>query len=1095
MGAVTTGTRCPVCQADVPPGFRFCGQCGAAVATSASPQSSSVPRTGDADAERRQLTVVFCDLADSTRLAAQLDLEDLRDVVRAYQSAACSVIERYGGTVAQYLGDGILAYFGYPEAREDDARRAVRAALEVVKSVDLLNGQIDPKLKVTLGVRVAAHTGLVVTGDVGAGEHREELALGPTPNIAARLQEIAERGTVVIGDTTHRLVGGFFEFESMGERALKGRAEPMPVHRVVRETGAETLFDVALARGLSAAVGREAEITLLDAALARAAAGSGCAVLLRGEAGIGKSRIVQLIRERYATSAAWMTCRCSPDDRNSAMRPIVVLLERWFGFHRDDDAGKKLRRMEEVIGRQRGVPGDAVPLIAALLAIPTGASYAELHLGPSLQRVKTQEVLLSLLLASAGDGPTVLVIEDLHWADPSTLDLLALAVRRVMSARVLLLVTARPDFTATWTSDAGVAVLEVGRLGPRDVQLLATAVAGGVSLPPPVLSQLVARTDGVPLFVEEMTKFVIESGMLILRDGRYELREPIGEFAIPSTLHDSLLARLDRLGPAKAVAQLASVIGREFSLPMVRCVSTLDEPALMDQLGQLVDAGLLDSAGHGEEERYIFRHALIQDAAYQSLLKNTRRRYHRTMAETFSVRFPELRRAQPELFGAHYAAAGIAGMAIACWTEAAERSARLGSAVEAVTHCRSALGLLEQEPEGPDRNRAELELQMLLGDSLSVLQGYGSSEVASAYQRAQRLASDVDERSNRRFEAVCGLHRFHFLRGDFAAAFDCATELVDRASGGGPLERVIASYMLGWVQLSRAKFTESMPLLESGLATDVAEWGPPAEGRLPIGHGGLTQGAQVRCVARIVPAIVLSHLGCLDRALALTTEAVTLASVARQPYSEAFSLLYRALVHYCRRDAASMLPDARRVVEISREHGYYFATLGSVFVGWALANSSGGSWSDEAFMTGQRGLDGYRGAGARAGMSILLTMMAEAHRARGDAVRAAGVLDEAAAAAEETGERRWIPEIHRQRAALARHAGDDAGAVAELLLALDVAQSQDDRLLELRTALDLARLHRDQGGARRARDLLRPIIERFPERSDIADLREAAAFL
>ncbi|MBI4420686.1 MAG: AAA family ATPase, partial [Gemmatimonadetes bacterium] len=380
----------------------------------------SPSRAGDPDAERRQLTVVFCDIADSSRLAEHLDLEDLRDVVRAYQAAACAVIERFGGHVAQYLGDGILAYFGYPGAREDDARRAVRASLEVVRSIELLSSQLDPRLDVRLAVRVAAHTGLVVTGDVGAGEHREDLALGPTPNIAARLQELAARGTVAIGDATYHLVQGFFECEALGERTLKGRAEPMPVYRVVRETGAETLFDVAVARGLSAPVGRVDELGHLERALARAEAGTGQVVLVQGEAGIGKSRLVQLFRERQATRAAWALCRCSPDDQNSALRPVLLLIERLFRFETDDPPPVRLARMADCAKSFPALPPNAVPLLAALFSIPTGEAYPPLHLSPPLQRAKTQQVLLALLLGNGADRPIVLAVEDLHWADPST---------------------------------------------------------------------------------------------------------------------------------------------------------------------------------------------------------------------------------------------------------------------------------------------------------------------------------------------------------------------------------------------------------------------------------------------------------------------------------------------------------------------------------------------------------------------------------------------------------------------------------------------------------------------------------------------------
>lgn len=474
---------------------------------------------------------------------------------------------------------------------------------------------------------MAAHTGLVVTGDVGGGEHREDLALGPTPNIAARLQELAAHGTVVIGDATHRLVAGFFEFESLGELALKGRKEPMRPYRVVRETSAKTMFDVAVARGLSAAVGRVRELDTLDDAFSHAAAGSGRAVLVRGEAGIGKSRLIRLFRERRGGSAAWVTFRCSPDDRTSALRPVLNVTERAFGFVSGDSAETKLKRLISGVAAYGTLPDDAVPLLADVLGIPTGDAYPPLHLGPGLKRSRTQELLLALVLDSHASRPVVLVVEDAHWADPTTLELLSQVVERLGSRRVLSLTTARPEFDAGWTQAPGASVLMVPRLNATDVNALATSAAGGKTLPAELLEQVAARTDGVPLYVEEMTKLAIESGMLVLREGRYELGETVGALAIPATLHGSLLARLDRLGPAKAVAQLASVIGRSFSLPMLRSVSPLDEAALDAQIAQLVDAGLVEESHADQSEGYVFRHALVQDAAYQSLLKSTRRRY------------------------------------------------------------------------------------------------------------------------------------------------------------------------------------------------------------------------------------------------------------------------------------------------------------------------------------------------------------------------------------------------------------------------------------------------------------------------------------
>jgi class 3 adenylate cyclase len=1065
MGEVTPPVHCAACNAEVPPGFRFCGHCGASVnKTPAAPVLPIGPttRSGQYDAERRQLTVVFCDLAESTRLAERLDLDDLRDVVRAYQEAAVTVIERHGGHVAQYLGDGILAYFGYPEAREDDARRAVRASLEVVRSVELLNSQIDPRLGITLGVRVAAHTGLVVTGEVGSGSRHEDLALGPTPNIAARLQEAATLGTAVIGDSTYRLVRGFFECEPLGERPLKGRAEPMPVYRVLRETGAKTLFDVAVARGLSVAVGRTNELELLDADFERAASGAGCAVLIRGEPGIGKSRLIRLFRERRGGSAAWVTFRCSSDDRNSALRPVIHVTERAFRFAPGDAPDVKLKKLIDGVAAYGNLPTDAVPLLAALLGIPVGDAYPPLNLGATLQRVRTQEVLLSLVLDSKAGRPVVLVVEDAHWADPSTVELLAMTSARLAQRRVLVLATARPEFMPSWLAASSFSILGVDRLGPREVEALATSVAGGKALPAELLHQLASKADGVPLYVEEMTKLVLESDLLELRDGRYALREPLRALAIPATLHGSLLARLDRLGPAKGVAQLASVIGREFSLEMLRSVSPLTEPELDAEIAQLIDAGLFDPPddGHGN---FRFRHALTQDAAYQSLLKNTRRRYHQSIAVTFAERFPEMRREQPELFGAHYAAAGMPREAVACLRDAIAHAMRLGNAVEGAAHCREAIALLQSEPPSKERNRLELALQVQLGDALSILQTYASADAAAAFERARLLADDSQEISSERFGIMSGLYRFHWLRGETAAARAVTDELLTTSSRLGPVERVIATYSDAFMRWSLADFRAGLPLMEAGLAEDLAAWGPPEEGRAPAStglSGSIAQGVQVRCTLRYASALNLTHMGDADRAIGLTSQSIAMARLHSQTYSEAMAYYSRALIHYMRRDPVATLPDAMNCVKIAREHGHFWAALGSVLVGWAQAHAAGapqGAWPAASLALIEGGLGGYRRAGARAGETVYLTLLAEVHLAGGDQARARHYLDESLASVKATGEVMWLPEIHRQSAAQARARGDAAESRDELRRGAEVARAQGNVLMQDWLRRDLER--------------------------------------
>jgi class 3 adenylate cyclase len=573
-------------------GLVWSGDAGAiSPPTSASPQSveplvTLAPRVGTTavsppepqppEAERRQLTVLFCDLVDSTTLARQLDPEELREVVRAYQEACAKVIARYEGHIAQYLGDGLLVYFGYPQAHEDDARRAVRAGLGMIEALGQLNTRLTPERGVHLAVRLGCHTGLVVVGEVGSGSRQELLALGETPNLAARLQGIAAPNTLVISAATFQLLGGFFACQPLGSPLLKGLAQPLAVYRVLYESMARSRLEAASSTGWTPLVGREQEIGLLQERWGQVKDGSGQVVLLSGEAGIGKSRLVQVLTAQVASEPqAWLTpCQCSPYHQNSALYPLTELLERVvLQLEREELPQQKLRKLEGFLV-QYGLPlAEAVPLFAALLSIPLGADYASLALSPEQQKQQTLHALLTILLKIAAQQPVLFVMEDLHWVDPTTLELLTLLVDQGPTARILTLLTCRPDFRSPWTGRAHVTQVTLNRLPRRQAMEMTGRVAHGKALPAEVVEHVVAKTDGVPLFVEELTKMVLESGLLEERDDRYELTGPLPPLAIPTTLHDSLMARLDRLAAVKGLAQLGATLGREFSYELLQAVS------------------------------------------------------------------------------------------------------------------------------------------------------------------------------------------------------------------------------------------------------------------------------------------------------------------------------------------------------------------------------------------------------------------------------------------------------------------------------------------------------------------------------------------
>ena len=707
--------------------------------------------------ERRQLTVMFCDIVDSTAMSAQRDPEDLREVIRAYQRACVDAITRFDGHVAKYLGDGVLAYFGYPAAHEDDAARAVRAGLAIVEGIKGLAVRVfadEPSSPTantltpnTLSVRVGIHTGLVVLGEMGSGQYRERLAIvGDTPNIAARLQEKAAPNSVVISPTTSRLVTGLFDLQDLGPQTLKGIPTPLPVYRVVGESEVQSRFEAAIRTGLTPLVGREAELGLLRDRWERAKQGAGQAVALAGEPGIGKSRLMQALKAQVIDEGATpLEFRCSAYHSNSAFFPIIEHIQHTLQFQREDPPATKLEKLRQALERGWRDRDEALPLWASLLSLPHPDGYPPLHLTPQLQRQKTQDALLAWLLERAARAPVFCTWEDLHWSDPSTAELLRSLVDRVPANRLLLLFTFRPDFVLPFGTSSSVSTIALGRLTPKQVRDMVGAVTGGKALLESVLQPIVAKTDGVPLFVEELTKMVLDLGLLTAVNGHYELSGPLPDLAMPSTLQDSLMARLDRLGNAKHVAQLGAAIGRQFPRALLQAVSALDEPALQRALQALVDAELLYQRGDVTEITYSFKHALVRDAAYQSLLRTTRQQYHRQIARALAEQFADTAESQPELLAHHYTEARLVEQAIPHWLRAGQRAIDRAAFAEAINHLTRGLELLQSVTADAQRDRLELHLQSALGIALQAVRGYAAPEVDRAYTRARSLCRQVDD--------------------------------------------------------------------------------------------------------------------------------------------------------------------------------------------------------------------------------------------------------------------------------------------------------------------------------------------------------------
>lgn len=1048
------------------------GEPASAARAAYDPSAASMPsKTSDA-AERRQLTVMFVDLVGSTALSARLDPEELREIIGTYHRRCAEVITGCGGFVAKYLGDGVLAYFGYPQAHEEDAEQAVRAGLAFIEAL----ANLDAGQATSLQVRVGIATGLVVVGDLlGEGAAQEQAVIGETPNLAARLQGLAEPNAVVIADNTRRLLGGLFDYRDLGPLAIAGMDHPVQVWRVLGVSQVGSRFE-ALRAASTPLVGREEEIALLTRRWERAKVGDGSVVLIVGEPGIGKSRIAQTLLEQLRNEPhTRLRYFCSPHHQHSAFYPSIAQLELAAGFRREDTAETRLDKLVSVLALANKELSEAVPLLADLLSIPTGDRYPPLNFTPQKRKEKTLHVQLAQIEGLAARQPLLMLWEDIHWSDPTTLESLDLLIDRAATLRVLVILTFRPEFTPPWIGRPHVTLLSLSRLPPRHRAEMIAHVTRGKTLPKKIADQIIDRTDGVPLFIEELTKSVVESG---------RMTDAGDHLAIPTTLQASLLARLDRLAPVREVAQIGAALGRQFSHELISAVSPMPRHELDDALARLVRAELIFRRGTAPDAEYTFKHALVQDAAYSTLLRARRQQLHARIVRVLEEQFPGIGETHPELLAHHCTRAGLIEKGVAYRHRAGRHAMARSAMIEAVAQLAQGLELLADLPAGDERDQFELDVQVALGAAFVATKGFAALEVGRAYERARELCRQRADHPE--LPAVLwGLYVYYLHRSGVHAAYDVAEELLRLAEQRrDPAACAIGHRCLAVAAMHRGNQQLALAHFELSLAPY-----DRADHRSPLFL------ADIRVASLNFIPLVLLWRGEIDQAIARSSAAFAAAQELGDAYTLSHIFHLTCWLYQHLGDSTTVRERAEAALKLTAEHGFpLWEVCAAFWYGWALA-ASGEVTAGSAQM--RSALAAKDGLGVVNQVPFLLGVLADICTQAGDPTEARDLLSEALGIVDRTQERWFEAELHRLRAEalLASSPSDSAEAEASLRHALAVAREQEAKFWELRAATSLARLWRDHDKPIEARELLAPIYGSFTEGFDTRDLKEAAALV
>lgn len=1074
--------HCWKCAAKVSVDAKYCDACGADLEKAERDTlPGPSPSTGVFEKpERRQMTVMFCDLVDSTNLSRMIDPEELRVVLRSYQDACAEIIERYDGYVSRYVGDGIFILFGYPQAHDDDAERAARAALDMVERIPSLLPDTSSG-PVKLSIRIGIATGLVVAGDViGEQASQEEAIVGETPNLAARLQGLAEHDRILVSQSTHRLIRDRLTCRSLGVRNLRGYPEPVPVFEVVSPDASPELPSDTKTQRPVPMIGRDRDLAFLKDLWIQAKEGAGHVVLVQGEPGIGKSRLVEEIRGACEAESCYaLVSRCSPYFTNSALYSVINLLRRLLKISGDDSPEKALAKLKAAVGPRCELPASARDLAFALSRSqrkPNGVKVVPLQ----PQRAQPFEAIVAFFLGLSEDKPLLLIVEDLHWVDPSTLQLLGLLVDQVPMARILVLATARPDFRPEWLAHGHTSQLTLGRLMPTEAKSLVTALTTDTPLPESVYRDLVVKTDGVPLFIEELTRTVVDLGASADAEATESMLSRDGSVVIPDTLRDSLMARLDRLQDAKPVAQLAAVIGRTFPYKLLKSAAMLAETDLNSRLERLVKAELVYQRGMPPSAIYHFKHSLIQDTAYDSLLNSKRREFHGRIGAILEKEFPEVGNTNPELIARHYTLGGMELKAAELWVQASELALQRGAGIEAINHAREGLRAVAGIEASENRDRLALALQVTLGTALSATKGYAIPDVNRAYSEALQLCKKLGADRDL-FPVLRGLQTFYLLRGPMTRAKELGRQLVEIAEQQRDSNALaLATRCLGWAVFCSGDMEEGKKHIERAVSLYDQSLSREYTRQNVSDPGG---------VGLINLAWANWFLGYPDTAVSKIRQALELGRQIDHPFTIAYALCLAATIHQCRREPEAVRSLSEDAIDYSREHGLrYWLNWGTLLQGWATVQLDD---HVKGIYKLQEGLAGYRSTGATLCESYMMCLLAESLARHGDEQKAADLLREALRVEEKNESSFYSAETSRSLGEILWLIGEKKEAMEKFTKAQEIAQRQGAKSLELRAAASLAKFSHERGQSKQARSRLAELLKSFDQGHDTADYRDA----